>query len=151
MEKLLNCPFCGGEARYNRKQMPQGCVLVGYDCEQCGAAAPVFTGPEAIEKSMKIQAAEAWNRRTQQPNEPLTVGELRKMDGQPVWVKAVDPNDSDTNYWAIVSANMHYSHKSGGVISTSTDGVAVVAIAYFEDYGKSWLAYRRPPEAGEKG
>lgn len=91
------------------------------------------------------------NRRTQQPNDPLTVGELRKMDGQPVWVKAVDPNDSDTNYWAIVSANMHYSHKSGGVISTSTDGVAVVAIAYFEDYGKSWLAYRRPPEAGEKG
>ncbi|QNO18914.1 MULTISPECIES: hypothetical protein [Caproicibacterium] len=98
-----------------------------------------------------VEMAEESITRAQQPNEPLTVGELRKMDGQPVWVKAVDPNDSDTNYWAIVSANMHYSHKSGGVISTSTDGVAVVAIAYFEDYGKSWLAYRRPPEAGEKG
>ena len=139
-EELKPCPFCGGEARYNRKQISQGCVLVGYDCEQCGAAAPVFTGPVAIEKSMKISAAKAWNRRTQQPNELLTVDELRKMIGQWVWVESKDvlcPNG-----WYRVEPQFRETISLAGVDGTIyetsiTNGDSAV--------------YRRPPEEGEKG
>jgi Lar family restriction alleviation protein len=71
MEELKPCPFCGGKARYNSRQMPQGYIVVGYDCEQCGAAATVYTGPMAVEKELKIQAANAWNRRPAPDNSRL--------------------------------------------------------------------------------
>lgn len=139
-EELKPCPFCGGEASlFTAEEVGYiGDEHFAVKCNGCFCGTGHYADPG--------RAAEAWNRRPQQPNEALTVDELWRMDGQPVWVKSVDPNDSDTNYWAIVSANMHYSHKSGGVISTSTDGVAVVAIAYFENYGKTWVAYRHKPE-----
>ena len=73
MEELKPCPFCKGEAHYNRKQIQQGYIVVGYDCKQCGAAATVFTGPMTAEKNMKIQATEAWNRRAEPKNKALTL------------------------------------------------------------------------------
>ena len=68
------------------------------------------------------------------PNGPLTMEELREMDGQPVWFCkchnglcnwcVIDPTD-ETNIFF-------------------TDGT----VRLMSSYGDGWLAYRRRPEEG---
>ena len=77
-----------------------------------------------------------------QPNEPLTLDEMRKMDGQPVWGKSLITNKPGE--WFIVR-----------VVEMSKTWFIACAGAEqgFGDkdtYGKTWLAYRRPPEGEEK-
>ena len=70
------------------------------------------------------------------PNDPLTLEELREMDGEPVWV--VPLNDFDilpANYLVNAYAEQMVVDKFGAYLD-------------FEDYGKTWLAYRRRPEEG---
>ena len=72
------------------------------------------------------------------PNEPLTLEELREMDGEPVWVSY--PNRIGEDRWY--------------VIEKSTEaGLHVECHPHFylgwDTYGKFWLAYRRPPEGEE--
>lgn len=64
-------------------------------------------------------------------NEPLTLEELRKMDGEPVWVQS--PGVPEYGRWAIV------------------EGVGENCLFLRDDftchdYGKTWLAYRQKPE-----
>lgn len=71
-------------------------------------------------------------------NEPVTLDELRQMDGEPVWVTVEDdrpmPFMVDTkNPCQIMRDPRH------GALS-------VLDIA---DYGKTWLAYRRKPKEGK--
>lgn len=66
-------------------------------------------------------------------NEPLTLGKLRKMDGEPVWVQS--PGIPEYGRWAIV------------------EGVGENSLFLHDDftchdYGKTWLAYRQKPEEG---
>lgn len=64
-------------------------------------------------------------------NEPLTLDELRKMDGEPVWVQS--PGIPEYGRWAIVEGageNCLFLHDDFTC----------------HDYGKSWLAYRQKPE-----
>lgn len=66
------------------------------------------------------------------PNGPLTLEELRQMDGEPVWVECLtNPKCSCWGY-----------HDEDGFNSYC---------AYFDDdeYGKVWLAYRRKPEEAQ--
>ena len=56
------------------------------------------------------------------PNEPLTIEQLREMDGEPVWVKQL---------------------KGLSVCDTGSEDEDTPSE---DDYGKTWLAYRRPPE-----
>ena len=63
--------------------------------------------------------------------EPLTLEELRKMDGEPVWVQS--PGVPEYGRWAIV------------------EGVGENCLFLHDDftcheYGKTWLAYRQKPE-----
>ena len=63
--------------------------------------------------------------------EPLTLDELRKMDGEPVWVQS--PGVPEYGRWAIV------------------EGVGENCLFLRDDftchdYGKTWLAYRQKPE-----
>lgn len=70
------------------------------------------------------------------PNTPLTLEELREMDGEPVWV--VPLNDFDilpANYLVNAYEEQIVVDKFGAYLD-------------FEDYGKTWLAYRRRPEEG---
>ena len=48
-------------------------------------------------KLSREQVILEWNHRTQQPNEPLTVDELRKMDGGPVWCTMLSINKEVIN------------------------------------------------------
>ena len=60
------------------------------------------------------------------PNDPLTLDELREMDGEPYWHVGLR-DDLTTPHWAILPSN-----------------VAQRPQDYF--YGKYWLAYRRKLE-----
>ena len=68
-------------------------------------------------------------------NEPLTLDELRRMEGQPVYIV------ENTEYWAIVN-----SFDQAGVYLLSYGNPD--DYGYFGFYGKTWLAYRQKPEEG---
>lgn len=70
-----------------------------------------------------------------QPNEPLTLDELREMDGEPVWVELYQA-------WALVEVKQNGS-------------VMFYGNSFSCSYSRTWHVYRfrpyrRPPE-GEKG
>ena len=72
------------------------------------------------------------------PNEPLTLEQLREMDGEPVWVKCLKPDK--------------YTYPPVGwrILETAITGNFGVwngdCVLIERDYGTDWLAYRRPPE-----
>lgn len=68
-------------------------------------------------------------------NEPLTLAELRQMDGEPVWVQS--PGIPEYGRWAIVEG-------AGGNCLFLHDDFTC------HDYGKTWLAYRQKPEEDDK-
>lgn len=70
-----------------------------------------------------------WNRRAVPPDPPLTLDELRKMDGEPVW--AYDLTLKSLSGWGLVCEHV-------------VEGKS--RIYSFLSYGDKWLAYRRKPE-----
>lgn len=81
------------------------------------------------------------------PNEPLTIEQLREMDGETVWCKWLLPEDRaiEQGKWFIVISG----DKAGLEIKRPAEyGCHFCKI---DDYGKTWLAYRRPPEGTEDG
>lgn len=69
------------------------------------------------------------------PNEPLTIEQLREMDGEPVWI--ANPDALEYGRWGIVD----------GVYQAEDDQVLMLRGDYScHYYGKTWLAYRRPSE-----
>lgn len=62
------------------------------------------------------------------PNDPLTLDELREMDGEPIWI--CDP-DGSNGMWALVDFEYELCRTAKG------------GLAIFDIYGKTWLAYRR--------
>lgn len=75
-------------------------------------------------------AEEAINALTQ-PNEPLTLEQLREMDGEPVWVET----KAGLKFWGIVTK----------ICVSSGDG-RYLLITEDTEYGQTWVAYRHPPE-----
>lgn len=83
--------------------------------------------------------------REQEQSKPLTVEELRKMYGEPVWVKVIDHDclkdvADDFDGWGLVRTSWVrlWDAKRADLISVSW---------HFEEYGQ-WLAYRKPPKEG---
>lgn len=64
-------------------------------------------------------------------NDPLTLNELRQMDGEPVWVQS--PGIPEYGRWAIVEG-------AGENCLFLRDDFTC------HDYGKTWIAYRHKPE-----
>lgn len=72
------------------------------------------------------------------PNEPLTIEQLREMDGEPVWI--ANPDALEYGRWGIVD----------GVYQAEDDQMLMLRGDYScHYYGKTWLAYRRPSEGEE--
>lgn len=76
--------------------------------------------------------------RAQQEREnpkPLTLDELRQMDGEPVWMQPNSP--PKCGKWAIVAGvDTEYGEKTLYLEGDFT----------CRDYGKTWLAYRHKPK-----
>ena len=126
-DKLLPCPFCGGNdidslLNYNKIAFVQ--------CEDCGATFPHF--------DTEAEAIAAWNNRTQ-PNEPLTLSELLEMDCKPVY--CVDARG--VGAWAIVSATFEEC------IDGEYGGWEFYSYRW-ADSDAGWLAYRHKTEQEEQ-
>ena len=68
------------------------------------------------------------------PNSPLTLDELRGMDGEPVWVELIGLKRPSA--WYLLNLrDKEAVNKRGGFVSLI-------------NYGDTWLAYRRKPEEG---
>lgn len=72
---------------------------------------------------------------TPPPNDPLTLEELREMDGEPVFIKCLF-ND-ELSLYVVVDKR----RDSAGIFTR-------LFYASFDYYGDEWLAYRRRPEEG---
>ena len=73
------------------------------------------------------------------PNEPLTLEQLREMDGEPVWIVDVGPHKWYGPGWAIVD-------RDNCLVRTAKNWNPV----FFEKYNELWIAFRRPPEGEEE-
>ena len=79
------------------------------------------------------------------PNEPLTLDELKEMEGQPVYLETgeVIIKEQIIGCWEIVCGITRYDDDTVFWLTRRVRGF------WGSDYGKTWLAYRRPPE-GER-
>ena len=91
-------------------------------------------GYDAIEIDGMIKALREAEEVTaaQQPNDPLTLEELREMDGEPVWIIPMR-GSGGFRTWMLVDAEYELCREAHG------------EMAVFENCGKTWLAYRRKP------
>lgn len=84
-----------------------------------------------------------------QPNEPLTLEEL-SLFNSPVWIRRIGDEDLSGDGWAIVEGTRcftwHNMIPASWEILVWWPGSEVVDCPKCENYGKTWLAYRRPPE-----
>lgn len=69
------------------------------------------------------------------PNEPLTLEELRGMDGEPVWVK-------DVRHWALIDIGKGGKWDGVPFAIWVENGVRF----YYNILARNLLCYRRPPE-----
>ena len=73
------------------------------------------------------------------PNEPLTLEQLREMNNEPIWVQNLE--ETDKSQWRII----HWDRGKYIVLQ------GISARGYLlDEYGESWIAYRRPPEGEEE-
>lgn len=109
-------------------------VLRTESIELGGSAPSVCRFWEALD--MAVKALEYVTDKDVGKNEPLTLDELRQMDGEPVWVEF---QDGSGGCWGLVHITM-FNHVvfANGLYCT-------VGKPY---YGKTWLAYRQKPEEG---
>lgn len=70
------------------------------------------------------------------PAGPLTLDELRGMDGEPVWIVPMRGSGGFCT-WMLVDAEYELCREAHG------------EMAVFENCGKTWLAYRRRPVGKE--
>ena len=104
-------------------------VLRTESVEIGGNAVSVCRFLEALD--MAVKALEDVPDKDVGKNEPLTLDELRQMDGEPVWVQS--PGVPEYGRWAIVEGvgeNCLFLHDDFTC----------------HDYGKTWLAYRQKKE-----
>lgn len=70
------------------------------------------------------------------PNEPLTLEELKEMAGEPVYI--VEPKKSISS-WVLID---EVDEKAMWCVT----GIVSCYRKFYKTYGKTWMAYRRPPE-----
>ena len=88
---------------------------------------------------LDVQALDMAISALSQPNEPLTLDELREMDGEPVWIV----EHPDWGHWELSADAEDY------LADRDQDFYALKHDDPEGRYGLhvlGWLAYRRPPE-----
>ena len=112
-------------------------VLRTESIELGGPAPSVCRFWEALDMAVKALEDDNHFREVAKKVEPLTLDELRQMDGEPVYIV------ENTEYWSIVN-----SFDQAGVYLLSYGNPD--DYGYFGLYGKTWLAYRQKPEEDDR-
>ena len=101
---------------------------------------------EALDMAVKVLEDDNHFREDTKKVEPLTLDELRKMDGEPVWVSVSNNwRESEVSEgWCIVRFHSEDDRVRVYVYDTR-HGARFFAQ---QDYGESWIAYRQKPEEG---
>jgi hypothetical protein len=128
-EELKPCPFCESKKIEHLTVFELGHAVV--ECLDCHVR---------LERSRDVEAIAAWNRRAQPENPPLILEQLRKMDGETVWLTF--PNSERQPCGAIISKDER--SERWFVYSSSRGTWAYIWVC---DYGKTWLAYRYKKES----
>lgn len=83
------------------------------------------------------------------PNEALTLEEL-SLCNDPVWIKRIGDEDLSGDGWVIVEGprclTWHNRIPVSWEIRVWWPGSEVEDCPKYENYNKTWIAYRRPPE-----
>ena len=103
-------------------------------CERCRASGAICTGKDCEIPNMPTLTP---------PNEPLTLDELRGMDGEPVWGKSLIAGKPGE--WFI----LHIIDMGNGKDWFISCSGASQGFGDRDTYGETWFAYRRPPEGEE--
>lgn len=77
-------------------------------------------------------------------SQPLTLEDLRGMDGEWVWAISSDP-DLTVSAWAYIVASQAHT-----LWEYKPDRLLGNVQLDFENYGKTWLAYRSKPKEGNR-
>ena len=94
---------------------------------------PRTINPDLVQYSL-VQAIIADMPTLTPQNDPLTIEQLREMDGEPVWVVLTNKKWSRLNGWYLV--------RHGSAYLARIDDWELDA----KEYGVEWIAYSRPPE-----
>jgi hypothetical protein len=140
-EVLRECPICKtGQYVYVIPFDGESDKLV-CACNVCGASTGACDTEEEAERQWNILVG---NRRAEPENKPLTLDELRQMDGEPVWT--VITIGCDNAYGCELVGEFGKSPDDRETISMCNliDGTYDV---FADLYGKTWLAYRRKLES----
>lgn len=101
------------------------------DCHDCLYIDMALTLADEVEKL---------NRRAFPENKPLTLEQLRRMDGEPVWIAY--PRFPEDNEWRILKGIDSEPDEDGDIGAYFADDVW----ESLEGYGRDLLAYARRPE-----
>lgn len=93
----------------------------------------IFDAPD-LNEAVKMAVAALRYQANTLPNDPLTLEDLREMDGEPVWVY------NSYNGWC--NCRVVECIKPEDVFFTDD------TVRRISSYGDGWLAYRRRPEEG---
>ena len=108
------------------------------NCTNCGSC-DLLMDDERILAAYNNAIASLRGQQNAAKNEPLTLEELRKMDGQPVWVEFIpDPSQEHLALWALVSVD----EEDGEIFLLNNLGGSS---AYEEIWAVVRAIYRRPP------
>ena len=78
-----------------------------------------------------------------EPVGPLTLEQLRGMDGQPVWVTSVKKDGKIPSRWVLYSGKSESRGREDVYVFATTGGIAQGYKG--AAYGKTWLAYAYQP------
>lgn len=77
---------------------------------------------------------------------PLTLEELREMEGEPIWIQAIGRPDLSQYHFIVRDETAGLAAKDGrGVYEKGRLYGCYFDIEHGHHYGVNWLAYRRKP------
>ena len=102
-----------------------------------------------IKEALDMAIAALQEKAERENPAPLTIEELRLMDGEPVWV--TDLSEPAVSVYCTIDVCMRF--KEDRVNDKHSEAMVPgdgFSYYLFDKYGKTWIAYRHKPKEGQK-
>ena len=117
------------------------------DCYIVKSGEYFWGGVDSVEARNNLEVTPVEMPTLTPPNEPLTLEQLREMNGEPVWVTSARERGNIPSRWVLFAGVSKSKRNSDVFVFATTGGIGQGYEAV--NYGKTWNAYRRPPEGEE--